>query len=67
MRLLLLAALGVAALVSTASPAGAVGETIEGCTVEGVEEEIQDEEIILAAIGRFEGETEGLDHESPEY
>jgi len=67
MRLLLLAALGVAALVSTASPAGAVGETIEGCTIEGVEEEIQDEEIILGAIGRFEGETEGLDHESPEY
>lgn len=66
-RLLLLAALGVAALVFTASPAGATGESIEGCTVEGVEEDIQDEEVILAAIGRFEGETEGLDTESEEY
>jgi F-type H+-transporting ATPase subunit b len=66
-RLLLLAALGFAALFGTAAPAGATGETIEGCTVEGVEEDIQDEEIILAAIGRFEGETEGLDHDSEEY
>lgn len=66
-RLLLLAALGFAALFGTAAPAGATGETIEGCTVEGVEEDIQDEEVILAAIGRFEGETEGLDHDSEEY
>src|SRR3546814_20550212 len=66
-RLLLLAALGFAALFGTAAPAGATGESIEGCTVEGVEHDIQDEEIILAAIGRFEGETEGLDHESEEY
>jgi F-type H+-transporting ATPase subunit b len=65
--LLILAALGFAALFGTAAPAGATGETIEGCTVEGVEEDIQDEEIILAAIGRFEGETEGLDHDSEEY
>lgn len=66
-RLLLLAALGFAALFGTAAPAGATGESIEGCTVEGVEHDIQDEEIILGAIGRFEGETEGLDHESQEY
>lgn len=66
-RLLLLAALGFAALFGTAAPAGATGESIEGCTVEGVEHDIQDEEIILAAIGRFEGETEGLDHDSEEY
>lgn len=66
-RLLLLAALGVAALFGTAAPAGATGESIEGCTVEGVHEDIQDEEVILAAIGRFEGETEGLDHDSQEY
>ena len=66
-RLLLIAALGFAALFGTAAPAGATGESIEGCTVEGVEHDIQDEEVILAAIGRFEGETEGLDHESQEY
>ena len=66
-RLLLTAALGFAALFGTAAPAGATGESIEGCTVEGVHEDIQDEEVILGAIGRFEGETEGLDHESQEY
>ena len=52
-RLLLLAALGVAALVGTASPAGAVGESVEGCTVEGVNEDITDEEVILAAVARY--------------
>ena len=66
-RLLLAAALGVAALFGTAAPAGAVGESIEGCTVEGVNEDITDEEVILAAVARYEGETAGLDKDSDEY
>ncbi len=66
-RLLLIAALGFAALLGTAAPAGAVGESIEGCAVEGVNEDITDEEVILAAVARYEGETAELDKDSEEY
>jgi F-type H+-transporting ATPase subunit b len=52
-RLLLLAALGVAALVGTASPAGAVGESVEGCVIEEME--------------RYLEEKEGLEPGTPEY
>jgi F-type H+-transporting ATPase subunit b len=36
-RLLLIAALGVAALTGTAAPAGATGESVEGCVIEEME------------------------------
>lgn len=49
-RLLLIAALGVAALFGLATPAGAVGETIEGCTVEGTGEAIDENAEIAAAV-----------------
>jgi F-type H+-transporting ATPase subunit b len=52
-RLLLLAALGVGALVGTATPAGAVGESVEGCTIEAVQEMLEGKE--------------GLESGSPEY
>lgn len=43
-RLLLSAALGVAALVGTATPSGAVGESVEGCVVGEVEHLIEERE-----------------------
>jgi F-type H+-transporting ATPase subunit b len=52
-RLLLIAALGVAALVLTPSPAGAVGESVEGCVIEAVQEMVEGKE--------------GLESGSPEY
>ncbi|NNE94996.1 MAG: F0F1 ATP synthase subunit B [Acidimicrobiales bacterium] len=68
-RLLLLAVLGGAALIFSAAPAGAAGESIEGCTIEGVDEEILEgassEEIILLVVAALE---EGdPDHSSEEY
>ena len=52
-RLLLLAALGVGVLVGTATPAGAVGESVEGCTISAVQEMLEGKE--------------GLEPGSPEY
>ena len=52
-RLLLSAALGAGALVGTASPAGAVGESIEGCTINEVGEILEEGEI-LAAVAAYE-------------
>ena len=52
-RLLLIAALGVAALVLTPAPAGASGESVEGCVIEEVEHLLE--------------EQEGLEEGSPEY
>lgn len=53
-RLLLAAALGVAALVPLAGPAGAVGETIEGCTVEGTSEAIDENAEIASAVAEYQ-------------
>jgi F-type H+-transporting ATPase subunit b len=52
-RLLLLAALGVGVLVGTATPAGAVGENVEACTISAVEDLLEGKE--------------GLEPGSPEY
>ena len=49
-RLLLIAALGVAALFGLATPAGATGESIEGCAVEGTGEAIDENAEIAAAV-----------------
>jgi len=53
-RLLLTAALGVAALVGLATPAGAVVETIEGCTIEGTGEALDENAEIAAAVLAYE-------------
>lgn len=42
LRLLLIAALGVAALVAAPAPAGASGESVEGCVIEEVEHLIEE-------------------------
>lgn len=60
-RLLLIAALGLAALVTSATPAGAVGESVEGCTKEGI---IEEEQILLAVKAFKDGD---LEKDSPEY
>lgn len=52
-RLLLIAALGVAALVGTAAPAGATGESVEGCVID--------------EVGHYLEEREGLESGTPEY
>jgi len=52
-RLLLIAALGVAALLVAPAPAGAAGESVEGCVIE--------------EVGHYLEEKEGLEEGSPEY
>jgi F-type H+-transporting ATPase subunit b len=58
-RLLLIAALGVAALVGTAAPAGAVGESVEGCTIEDTEGLIEEGEILSAVAAYEEAKASG--------
>ena len=53
-RLLLIAALGVAALVGLAAPAGAVGESVEGCTVTETGEVIDENAEILSAVAAYQ-------------
>lgn len=53
-RLLLTAALGVAALVGFAAPAGAVGESIEGCTVNETGALIDENAEILSAVAAYQ-------------
>ena len=53
-RLLLIAALGVAALVGLAAPAGAVGESVEGCTVTDTGELIDENAEILSAVAAYQ-------------
>jgi F-type H+-transporting ATPase subunit b len=53
-RLLLTAALGVAALVGFAAPAGAVGESIEGCTVNETGALIDRNAEILSAVAVYQ-------------
>lgn len=62
-RLLLLAALGVGALVGTAAPAGAVGESVEACTIEAVEELLEGKEGVEPGSPEYEAlneETEAI-------
>lgn len=63
-RLLLTAALGVAALVGTAAPAGAVGESVEGCVVGEVTHFIEERD--EAALEPGTPEYEELLHETEE-
>lgn len=58
-RLLLTAALGAGSLVLTAGPAGAVGESVEGCTIEGVGELIEEGEIAAAVLAYEEAKEAG--------
>ncbi len=57
-RLLLIAALGVAALVGTAAPAGAVGESVEGCTIEAVQEMLEGKEGLEPGTPEYEAISE---------
>lgn len=57
-RLLLLAALGVGALVGTATPAGAVGESVEGCTIEAVQEMLEGKEGLEPGTPEYEAISE---------
>jgi len=68
-RLLLTAALGVAAQFGLATPAGAVGETIEGCTVEGTGEALDENAEIAAAVLAYEEAKESgeIVEGTPEY
>jgi F-type H+-transporting ATPase subunit b len=68
-RLLLSAALGVAALVGLSTPAGAVGESIEGCTVEDVDGLIDERAEILDAVAAYREakESGAITPGTPEY
>ncbi len=57
-RLLLLAALGVGTLVGTATPAGAVGESVEGCTIEAVQEMLEGKEGLEPGTPEYEAISE---------
>lgn len=59
MRLLLTAALGVAALVAAPAPAGASGESVEGCVVEEVEHYLEEKEGLEEGSAEYE---EALHH-----
>ncbi len=58
-RLLLPAALGVAALVGPAAPAGASGESVEGCVIEEVEHYLEEKEGLEEGSAEYE---EALHH-----
>lgn len=58
-RLLLSAALGVAALVGTATPSGAVGESVEGCVVGEVQHLLEEQEGLEPGTEEYE---EALHH-----
>ena len=53
-RLLLLAALGVAALVAAPAPAGASGESVEGCVIEEVEHYLEEKEGLEEGSAEYE-------------
>lgn len=63
-RLLLSAALGVAVLVGTATPSGAVGESVEGCVVGEVTDYIEERD--AAGLEPGTPEYEDLLHEAEE-
>jgi F-type H+-transporting ATPase subunit b len=68
-RLLLIAALGVAALIGLATPAGAVGVSVEGCTVEATGEALDENAEIAAAVLAYQEAKESgeIVEGTPEY